>query len=64
MTAITVGVAGLGHWGPNLARNFALVDGCELTWICDGDSVALERVGATLPAARRTQSLDDLLADP
>ena len=64
MKAITVGVAGLGHWGPNLARNFALVDGCELAWLCDGDDAALERVGATLPAARRTQSLDDLLADP
>ncbi len=23
-----VGVAGLGYWGPNLARNFAAIDGC------------------------------------
>ena len=30
-----VGVAGLGHWGPNLARNFAEL--AELTWLCDSD---------------------------
>ena len=35
MTAIRVGVAGLGYWGPNLARNFAALGGCELAWLCD-----------------------------
>jgi predicted dehydrogenase len=64
VTTISVGVAGLGYWGPNLARNFASIPGCEVVWLCDGDPVALERVGATLPSARRTGSLDDLLADP
>jgi predicted dehydrogenase len=63
VTTINVGVAGLGYWGPNLARNFAAIAGCELAWLCDGDPAALERVGATLPGARRTESLDDLLAD-
>jgi predicted dehydrogenase len=63
VTAITVGVAGLGYWGPNLARNFAAVPGGELRWLCDDDPAALERVGAAHPAARRTRSLDDLLAD-
>ena len=63
MSMIKVGVAGLGYWGPNLARNFAALPGCELAWLCDEDAATLERVGASLPAARRTQSLDDLLAD-
>src|SRR5215213_7655858 len=63
MTEITVGVAGLGYWGPNLARNFAALPGCDLRWLCDGDAAALERVGAAVPTARRTPSLDDLLAD-
>jgi predicted dehydrogenase len=63
VTTISVGVAGLGYWGPNLARNFAAIPGCELAWLCDGDAAALERVGAALPSARRTPSLDDLLAD-
>ena len=33
--AVTVGVVGLGYWGPNLARNFALLEVCELRWCCD-----------------------------
>jgi predicted dehydrogenase len=60
---VRVGVAGLGYWGPNLARNFAQVPGCELTWLCDASEEALERVGVAYPGVRRTQSLDDLLAD-
>ena len=64
MTTIKVGVAGLGYWGPNLARNFAAIPGCELAWLCDGDAERLERIGASLPRARRTRSLDEPLADP
>ena len=63
MTTIAVGVAGLGYWGPNLARNCAAIRGCELAWLCDEDVAVLERVGTTLPRARRTHALEDLLAD-
>jgi predicted dehydrogenase len=61
---VTIGVAGLGYWGPNLARNFAALPGCELRWACDPSDEARERVGASLPGARVTADLDDLLADP
>jgi predicted dehydrogenase len=61
---LRVGVAGLGYWGPNLARNFAAIAGCELAWCCDGSSAARERAGALFPGARLTDDLDDLLADP
>jgi predicted dehydrogenase len=63
VTTISVGVAGLGYWGPNLARNFAAIPGCELAWLCDGDPAALERVGTAIPSARRTGDLADLLDD-
>jgi predicted dehydrogenase len=63
VTTIRIGVAGLGYWGPNLARNFAALPGCEVAWLCDADPAALERVGASIPAARRTGDLADLLAD-
>ena len=33
--SLSIAVAGLGYWGPNLARNFAGIPGCELTWCCD-----------------------------
>jgi predicted dehydrogenase len=59
----TVGVVGLGYWGPNLARNFDRLPDTQLTWLCDASEAALERWGETFPSARTTPSLDDLLAD-
>jgi predicted dehydrogenase len=61
---IRVGVAGLGYWGPNLARNFAVLPGCELTWCCDASETARERVAPSFPRTRFTADLGDLLADP
>jgi predicted dehydrogenase len=61
---IRVGVAGLGYWGPNLARNFAGLPGCELTWCCDASEAARERLAGTFPHARFTADLGDLLGDP
>jgi predicted dehydrogenase len=61
---LRLGVAGLGYWGPNLARNFAAIAGVELVWLCDGDPAALDRLARAHPAARRSGSLQDLLDDP
>ena len=61
---IRVGVAGLGYWGPNLARNFGAIAGCTVTWLCDADETARERVAAGHPHARLTGELEDLLGDP
>jgi predicted dehydrogenase len=63
-TPIRVGVVGLGYWGPNLARNFAAIPGCELAWLCDGSEQARLKLAASFPAARQTGELADLLADP
>src|SRR5215211_7793665 len=64
MSRVTVGVVGLGYWGPNLARNFAVLPGAELAWLCDARPDVRDRFGATFPHARLTGELDDLLADP
>jgi predicted dehydrogenase len=61
---IRVGVAGLGYWGPNLARNFAAVPGCELAWCCDASEEARARVAPSFPGARMSGDLDELLGDP
>jgi len=58
---VTVGVVGLGYWGPNLARNFAALDDCELRWCCDASP---ERAGRAPQGARVTTELGDLLSDP
>jgi predicted dehydrogenase len=60
---VSIGVLGLGYWGPNLARNFAALPDAEVTWLCDGSPDALERQRASHPSARQTSSFDDLLSD-
>jgi predicted dehydrogenase len=61
---IQIGVAGLGYWGPNLARNFRELPGSELRWLCDGSEAARDKASAHFPGVRVTADLDDLLADP
>jgi predicted dehydrogenase len=61
---IRIGVAGLGYWGPNLARNFAAIPGCAVTRLCDPSAEARARLAQTLPAARAGAELDELLEDP
>jgi predicted dehydrogenase len=60
---LRVGVAGLGYWGPNLARNFAAIPGCELAWLCDADAAVRDRLGRAYPQATATAELEDLLGD-
>ena len=56
-----VALAGLGYWGPNLARNFD--DLAELAWLCDASPDALERFTARYPRARATTDFAEMLAD-
>ncbi len=60
---VEVGVVGLGYWGPNLARNFQSLPGCELTRCCDPSAEARERVTGRFPGVRLAADLDELLAD-
>jgi predicted dehydrogenase len=61
---VRLGVVGLGYWGPNLARNFAALERCELRWCCDADPERWERWAGAFPGARFSRDLDELLADP
>ena len=58
----TIGQAGLGAWGKNLARNFD--DLAELAWLCDTDDSTRRELSFRYPRARVTGEFDDLLADP
>jgi predicted dehydrogenase len=61
---VRIGVAGLGYWGPNLARNFASIPGAELAWCCDASESARARMGALFPQAGLAADLQELLDDP
>ncbi|HEY1370364.1 MAG TPA: Gfo/Idh/MocA family oxidoreductase [Gaiellaceae bacterium] len=56
-----IGLAGLGYWGPNLARNFDELG--ELAWLCDVNPELRERFARRYPGARVTEDFDEMLAD-
>ncbi|HEY3726122.1 MAG TPA: Gfo/Idh/MocA family oxidoreductase [Solirubrobacteraceae bacterium] len=60
---VRIGVAGLGYWGPNLARNFEAAPGAELVVCCDRDEAVRGRVARMFPGTRTCAEIDDLLAD-
>ncbi len=60
---IRVGLAGLGYWGPNLARNFDDLPGAELAWLVDRDPEKLERYRLRFPRALMTGRFEEMLAD-
>lgn len=62
--AVTIGVVGLGYWGPNLARNFDALPATTLRWCCDADEAIRARHAEQYPSTRFTAELDDLLGDP
>jgi predicted dehydrogenase len=62
-TPITVGLLGLGYWGPNLARNFDRLGGSQLKWLCDLSPELRDRYASVFPNASMTADYDDLLSD-
>src|ERR671919_2551277 len=60
---VKVGMVGLGYWGPNVARNFDALGGCELRWCCDADDIQRQKWGNIYRETRFTDDLDDLLND-
>ena len=61
-TPIRLGVAGLGYWGPNLARNFD--DLADLRWLCDVSESTQARFATRYPQATLTGDFAEMIADP
>jgi predicted dehydrogenase len=60
---LSVGVVGLGYWGPNLARNFHALPDATLVWCCDASPDARDRTAPMVPGTRMTDRIEDLLED-
>jgi len=60
---ITMGQVGLGHWGPNLLRNFMALPGSQVKICCDVDEAARARVEATYPGSKTTADYTRMLDD-
>jgi predicted dehydrogenase len=61
---VRIALAGFGYWGPNLARNFASLDGVVMHTVCDLDPERLHRAERQHPGARMTSVFHDVLEDP
>ncbi len=64
MCPVNIAVAGLGYWGPNLARNFAVLPQTTLYALCDVREEPLRRLGRQYPQARLVTEYSALLDDP
>ena len=40
---LTIGIVGLGYWGPNWLRNILIHPNFDLAWIVDTNDVTLEK---------------------
>jgi len=63
-SVVRFGVIGFGYWGPNIVRNLAGLDNCQLVAICDQSAPSLKRAGRLYPAVTLTQDAAELLKSP
>jgi predicted dehydrogenase len=61
---IRVGVIGCGYWGPNLLRNFADAEDCELVAASDLKAARLDLVKRRYPGIEVTTDAGSLIANP
>src|SRR5262245_61389890 len=64
MTAINIAVAGLGYWGPNLARNFAGLADTHLHTLRHSPPARLTRFSQQNPNAKPQSDFQAVLRDP
>ena len=60
---MNIAVVGYGYWGPNLARNFASLDGVSVKAVCETDPALAGKAKADHPLASVTADFEDILAD-
>jgi predicted dehydrogenase len=60
---VSVGIAGYGYWGPNLARNFQSLTDIRLGGVCDPDAARLQHLSRTHPTATAYGEFSAMLED-
>jgi predicted dehydrogenase len=61
---LSVGVVGLGYWGPNLLRGLLELPDVDVRYICDLSEERLGTFARRYPGATPTSCYEDLLNDP
>ena len=63
MRIINVGVIGVGRWGPNVLRNFSVMDGVNVKEVCDSDNKRLEALAKRYPEIKTSTSAAAVIGD-
>ena len=63
MSVNTLGIVGLGYWGPNLLRNFSQLDECKVKICCDLKADNRKKAESQYPDIKTTDNYDLLLKD-
>ncbi len=63
MSPIRTAIIGLGYWGPNVLRNFAAQEDCEMVWACDLKEENLRKIKSRYPSIATTTNYEDILQD-
>ena len=58
---IHIGIIGYGYWGPNLVRNFNIIEGADVVSVCDLNPDALKKAGKTYPNIEVISDADKIL---
>lgn len=61
---LSVGLVGLGYWGPNLLRVLVDMPDVRVSRVCDVDAGRLAHFARRYPGTTATTRFDDLLDDP
>jgi predicted dehydrogenase len=61
---VRVAVAGFGHWGPNLARNFATLPRARLVAIAEPSAVRRAMAADRFAGVRIVEAAEEICADP
>ncbi len=64
LVATSIGIVGLGYWGPNRLRVLGELEAVTVPWLCDLDADRLKRFAPRYPEARTTLEVEDVLSDP
>lgn len=63
MSALEIGIVGLGYWGPNLLRSFSRLPQIRVRYACDLDPGRWAKLERSYPQTRFTGDFEELLDD-
>ncbi len=63
MASVGIAVVGAGHWGKNLVRNYATLNGAQLKYVVDLNDKIRQTMSGLYPQAKVTEDLNEALSD-